>query len=93
MLEGWGYQKINGSELKKGSEKFQMVVSPDQSKTFYFEASPSKERCEEIRTQAIKAGLKIQRNDEDGSYILLEGRLFSAVIRQFKDIKIARVKK
>lgn len=93
MLEGWGYQKINGGEFGKGSEKFRIVWSPDQSKIFYFEAFPSIERCEEIRIQALKAGLKTVRNGEDGRDIFLEGRRFSAVIRQLEYIKITRLKK
>ena len=92
-LTRWGYTRINATEFMKGSEIFKIIPEADGTGYYYAEGNASSARREEMRAQAIKAGLKETENYDDGRVILLEGDGFSVSIKRGPGIMIRKLKK
>lgn len=91
-LTRWGYKRISPTEFMKGSETFNIILEADGKSFYYFERNASYDRREEMRTQAIKAGLKETENYDDGRVIILEGNGFSVSIKRGPGITIRKLK-
>lgn len=92
-LARWGYERITATDFKKGSEIFKIIPEADGTGYYYSEGNASSSRREEMRAQAIKAGLKETVNNDDGRLIILEGNGFSVSIRRGPGIIIRKLKK
>lgn len=91
VLKEWGFNNDSDLEFYKGDERFRIVVDSDGGTATYNEPPASKQRRDEIKSQAIAAGLKVEK-EQGLRNVRLKGNNYSVVINGDGSIEIKRLK-
>ena len=91
VLTEWGFNNDSDLEFQKGDERFRIVVDSEGGTATYNEPPASKQRRDEIKSQAIAAGLKVE-TEQGLRNVRLKGNNYSVVINGDGSIEIKRLK-
>lgn len=91
VLKELGYNSGSDIDFQKGDERFRIVGDFDNGTVTYNEPPASKQRRDEIKSQAIAAGLKVER-EQGLRNVRLKGNNYSVVINGDGSIEIKRLK-
>ncbi|MCA0388858.1 MAG: hypothetical protein LCH52_10220 [Bacteroidetes bacterium] len=91
VLKEMGNEFSSDSDFKKGDEQFRIVADPATGTATYNEPPATKQRRDEIKSQAIAAGLKVER-EQGLRYVRLKGNNYSVVINGDGSIEIKKLK-
>ncbi len=92
LLESWGYKIMLSSYYTKGDESFSIIVDYKNETASYWEKAASKERRDEMKSQAIEAGLKVEaaKGPRD---VRMSGKGYSVLLSGDGSIRIQKLKK
>lgn len=92
LLESWGYEIMSSGYYMKGDESFRIIVDYEEKTAYYWENAASKERRDEIKSQAIEAGLKVE-SAMGTRDVRMRGKGYSVSLNGNGSINIQKLKK